>query len=537
MAKRPILDLEPFPTSALRLQCVPNITLPATYHLQRGEDSDTDAWHGGEMNTPMIDSAVFPVNPRLLELHEELRHVVLSGIDSLSPSRWPSPEPISEFPSLAPTNFSRNIFDGPSLDLAAIPIPRLRLIRYLQNWVTECAPILDRFDTYRQFQIQVPIIARSSPSVLYAMLTFSSRQMERRGASQVKECCDSPDLYQESIRLLAPALQAKDPNVLVAACILAVFELMSWNMTDWRRHLEGCAALLGFFGVDGFCGGIAQAMFWCYAGMEVCGAIASTGTETAVLHVSKWVPTVPTVPSRSLMSSATTLASDDSEFVQALLHNYGRHWHPDMHSNWATYLCAKVCDLRFRRMRALELGQPDQQDTRPFSEQWHQLWKELRRWVQERPPAMLPVPNIMNQPPLPLLPSPVPQPHTKPFPTILFSHNAAISGSQLYHTACILMLEMRPSDIGHGADRDDSAHELSSIWHARQICGISCTNLHKGSRVNAIQLLYVAGRLFTHISERVEIARLLRTISNDTGWDTRGTLRDLEAEWGCDVPE
>lgn len=488
------------------------------------------------MNTPMIESDVLLVNPRLLKLHEELRHVVLSGIDSLSPSRWPSPEPVPGFPPPTPTNFSSNIFDGPGLDLAAVPIPRLRLIRYLQNWVTECAPILDRFDTYRQFQIQVPIIARSSPAVLYAMLTFSSRQMERRGAPEVKECRDSPDLYQESIRLLAPALQAKDPNVLVAACILAVFELMSWNMTDWRRHLEGCAALLGFFGVNGFSGGIAQAMFWCYAGMEVCGAITSAGTETALLHVSQWVPTL---PFSSVVSSTTTLPSDDSEFVQALLHNYGHHWHPDMHANWATYLCAKVCDLRFRRTQALELGQLDGQDTRPFPEQWHQLWRELRRWVQERPPAMLPVPNIMSDPPLPPppLPAPAPPQHTKPFPTILFSHNAAISGNQLYHTASILMLEMRPSDFGHGADRDDPAHELSPIWHGRQICGISCTNPHKGSRVNAIQPLYVAGRLFTHISERMEIARLLRTISQDTGWDARGTLRDLETEWGCEVPE
>ena len=463
----------------------------------------------------MTEADHFPVDPRFLALHEELRHVVLSGIVSLSPSRWPSPEPDPIDP---PTPAPNTVFDGPSLDFTAVNIPQTRLIQYLQNWVAECAPILDKFDTNRQFQIQVPLIARSSPAVLYAMLTFSSRQMERRGAAEVKGCYDSPELYQESIRLLSPALQAKDSNVLVAACILAVFELMSWNSTDWRRHLQGCAALLGFFGVNGFSGGIAQAMFWCYARMEVCGAIISDGTETAVLHVSKWVPTTSSMPS-------TVTPNEESEFVRALLHHYGSEWHPDMHANWATYLCAKVCDLRFRRTQHLELGKPDAQDSRPFSEQWYQLWRELRRWVDERPPAMLSVPNLMSD---------QQQNHT-PFPIILFSHNSAISGNQLYHTACILMLEMRPP--GFAPAQAISGPESFPVWHARRICGISCTNPHKGSRIEAIQPLYIAGRLFTHASERMEIARLLRTISRNTGWGAWWRLRDLEAEWGCEYDE
>ncbi|CAI6091575.1 unnamed protein product [Clonostachys chloroleuca] len=466
-----------------------------------------------KMDAPMSETDHFPVDPRFLELHEELRHVVLSGIVSLSPSRWPSPEPVD---SAAPA--ANAVFDGPSLDFTALKIPQSRLIRYLQNWVTECAPILDKFDTYRQFQIQVPLIARSSPAVLYAMLTFSSRQMERRGAAEVTGCFDSPELYQESIRLLTPALQAKDPNVLVAVCILAMFELMSWNSTDWRRHLEGCAAILGFFGVNGFTGGIAQAMFWCYARMEICGAIISDGTETAVYQVSKWIPAESSTPS--------ALAPDDQpEFARALLHHYGREWHPDMHANWATYLCAKVCDLRFRRTQHLELEKPDAQDSRPFSEKWHQLWRELRRWVEERPPAMLPVPNILSE---------QQQQKDSPFPTILFSHNSAISGNQLYHTACILMLEIRPPGF---APAQTSAPESFPVWHARRICGISCSNPHNGSRIDAIQPLYIAGRLFTHVSERMEIARLLRTISRKTGWGAWWRLQDLEAEWGCEYDE
>ncbi len=129
-------------------------------------------------------------------------------------------------------------------------------------------------------------------------------------------------------------------------------------------------------------------------------------------------------------------------------------------------------------------------------EQWYQPWRELQRWVEERPPAMLAVPNIMSEQ----------QQNQNPFPTVLFSHNSAISGNQLYHTACILMLEIRPP--GFTTAQAISAPESFPVWHARRICGISCTNPHKGSRIEAIQPLYIAGRLFTHVSERMEIARL-----------------------------
>ncbi|KAF4455286.1 hypothetical protein F53441_2361 [Fusarium austroafricanum] len=370
----------------------------------------------------------FSLDPRFIELQEELRSVLFAGLSGLSPSASCTPEAES-----APTETPQTL----NFSSVTVNVPNDRLVCYLQNWVTECAPYLDKFDQDKHFQIHVPLMAQKSPALLYAMLAFSSRQMERRGLTQ-EGGCDSLELYQESIRLLSPGLQAKDPNMLVTACILAVFELMSGGSKNWKRHVEGCASLFEFFGVDGFSGGLPQAVFWCYARMELCGAIISDGTETAVLPLSKWAPSAP----ESLISSEQV-----ERYVRDMFHQRSRD-SPDMQANWAIYLCTKVCDLRFRRTQSLELGRTDVHDDRPFQEQWQQLWNELQFWLDERPATMRPI-------------SMVEAGDKQIFPAMLFPHWAAISSNQMYHTACILMLEMR--HLGHDLDS-----QCLALWHARQ---------------------------------------------------------------------
>ncbi|KAM5354665.1 hypothetical protein ACJ41O_001312 [Fusarium nematophilum] len=441
-----------------------------------------------------FESEDLSLDPRFFELQEELRSVLFAGLSSLSPSRPSTPE-----------DKSSETQQTLSFSSVTITVPHARLIRYLQNWITECAPHLDKFDENQHFQIQVPLMAQKSPALLYAMLAFSARQMERRGLTQ--KSCDSLELYQESIKLLSPGLQAKDPNMLVTACILAVFELMSGGARNWKRHVEGCASLFEFFGVNGFSGGLAQAVFWCYARMELCGAIISDGAETTVLPLDRWVPTV----SESLVSPEAIEKS-----VQDLFHQKSRT-SPDQHANWSIYLCTKVCDLRFRRTQYLELGRADWQDNRPFSEQWDTLWAELQFWLDERPASMKPIRIVEAD-----------EKHV--FPSIMFPHWAAISSNQVYHAACILMLEMCPPEKNLDS-------QCLALWHARQVCGISSANPHPGSMVNSIQPLYIAGRLFSHVSERRQIAELLTSIDRTTGWGALWRLRDLEAEWGYEVGE
>ncbi|KAJ6172519.1 hypothetical protein N7470_001586 [Penicillium chermesinum] len=396
----------------------------------------------------------YAANPRFLELQEELRCVLFSAVSSLEPNEY---SPALSDPLDGSSSRTRQ-----SLDFT------LRLIYYLKNWISECAPYLDKFDECRNFGVNIPILSQRFPALLYAMLAFSARQTERK--CRLDKAYDSLELYQESIRLLAPCLQARDPNVLVPVCILAVMELMSVSPRDWRRHVEGCAALFDSFNVNGLSGGHLQAVFWCYARME--------------LHSSETCFT---------KKAATR---------------------PDMHANWAVYLCAKTCDLACRQTRHMELGEMAE-DPRPFVEQWTALWDELQFWLEKRPAAMLPIKTTGLGGGL-------------IFPEILFAHWAAISGNQLYHAACIMMLDMKPPEKVLPLSKPC----YSSIWHARRVCGISLTNPHSGNLINAIQPLYIAGKLLSHHSEHIEVARLFKTVEETTGWGALWRLRDLERAWG-----
>ncbi|KAF3391272.1 hypothetical protein F1880_007781 [Penicillium rolfsii] len=450
----------------------------------------------------------YAANPRFLELQEELRCVLFSSVASLDPGEYTSPvpsAPVSSEQSEGPTK------SRPTLDFTRVSIPKIRLIFYLKNWITECAPYLDKFDESRHFGVHIPILAQRSPALFYAILAFSARQTERKAC--LDKAYDSLELYQESIRLLAPLLQAKDPDVLVTVCILAVMELMSVSPRDWRRHVEGCAALFESFNVNGLSGGHLSATFWTYARMELCGAIISGGTESTVLPLEKWVPDLP-----------KTISPRERELMIRDMFYQGGCASPDMHANWAVYLCAKTCDLSCRQTRYLELGEMEagemNDDTRPFAEQWACLWEELQFWLEKRPPAMLPIKTTGIG-------------GGQIFPEILFAHWAAISGNQLYHAACIMMLEMKVPET----EKPPTKPHYSSVWHARRVCGISLTNPHSGNLINAIQPLYIAGKLLSHYSEHVEVAKLFKIVEETTGWGALWRLKDLERAWGYEPGE
>jgi hypothetical protein len=447
------------------------------------------------------------LDPRLHNLHEELRTVLFDGLSNLSPSR-----PLAELEASGGAASQRLDFSS-----TTVKVPQARLIRYLQNWITDCAPQLDKFDEEQHFQIEVPLVAQRSPALLYAILAFSSRQMERRGL--MPGHCDSLELYQESIRLLAPALQAKDSVTLITACVLAVFELMSSETGNWRRHVEGCASLFEVFGVNGFSGGLLQAVFWCYARMELCGSFTSDGAETMVLAPEKWVPN---------MNQSMVSPKDAEKLVSSMFREKSRESH-DMHANWSIYLCAKVCDLKYRKTQYLELGRSHGNDDRPFSQQWQALWTELQFWLDERPATMKPTAVTEGNGDDTTTNNNSNNNNNPTFPTLVFPHWAAISSNQVYHAACISMLGMQPPDSSLNPQQSLTS---SPLWHARQVCGISCSNPHPGSMVNSIQPLFTAGRLMSHASERKKIAELLQAIERETGWAALWRVRDLEGEWG-----
>jgi len=222
--------------------------------------------------------------------------VLLALADDDTTADVPPPAPDSVDEPASPRQHARAL-----QRLTAAVLSQGRRFEYLQNYVGQVAPWLDMFDSgSRVFGVEVPVLARASPALLYAVLALSARQIERQGAgagaqggttsagaaaaedgggggrrateaggASARHCsyADSLELYQEAIRLLRPLLQARDTLSVPICTVLCVMEMMSASAQDWRKHLEGCAALFDAFHVHGFSGGLFQAVFWCYARM------------------------------------------------------------------------------------------------------------------------------------------------------------------------------------------------------------------------------------------------------------------------------
>ena len=218
-------------------------------------------------------------DPNYLASQEELRSLLFTTARSVAPTRTGTPTDEEPNPGDGYFNVKQVLVRG-------------RRVQYLQNYISKVAPWLDMFDSNRTFGIQLPTLAKESPPLMYAILAIGARQLERR--EKIQSSFDSLELYQEAIRLPTPLLHARDTHVISACVVLCCLEMFSASAQDWRRHLEGCAAVFDAFGVNGFSGDVLQAVFWCYARMGK--SIKFLVPEYAVLANSKtrcvWCPNI-----------------------------------------------------------------------------------------------------------------------------------------------------------------------------------------------------------------------------------------------------
>lgn len=484
-----------------------NMTAPEDY------DCDYDAALNA---SPMNLSATswhdeYSNNPGFIESQKEFRTLLFETARSAGPTRAASP--VDDEGSFSRVEPDRNA-TTPSSYIKTVVNTGERVL-WLQNYIDEVAPWLDMFDAQQAFGRKVPMLAKTSAPLTYAILAISARQMERQKKLPGEH--NSLQLYHEAITSLTPQLQARDPSILAACVILCCLEMMSAAPRNWRKHLDGCAALFESHGIHGFVTGIPQAVFWCYARMgtliynrktdcqffllihalDLCASIMSEGKQSSVLALESWLP-------------PNVLSSEAGDMFRSSAI-------ADMYANYAVWLCARVCHLSWTRRRDHNI--PDHDISRqPFIHRWHSLWVEVQEWAQKRPEEMREMDFAADH-----------NPQTEAFPFILFAAPCAISSNQLYHTSCLLLLDMKPPSI----DLADSRLG-SGLWHARRICGISMTNSHHGCLNNAIQPLWLAGKLLSHPTEHRLIVNLIKRIEAETGWSGTWRLRDLRDLWGYD---
>lgn len=345
-----------------------------------------------------------------------------------------------------------------------------------RNWFANVAPWLDIFDMERHFQHTLPALAPSNDHLRCAILALSARQHElKRPANPTDR---SLALYQEAVRLLLPELASRSTAAVASCVILSVLETLSCPPESWHRHLDGCASFMGAVGINGFVGGVDQALFWCLARTDVCGALLSAPT----LAVSTW--------------SKSYTDDDDARMYQ-----------PTNCTGWANY----AVHLTARVLNLLSSQTTNRRDP-TFRTRWLRLWKHLCDWQERRPAPFLPVMSMPSTA------------TNTPFPTVIFSNPAATSATQLYHAASVLMLQHQPTEVTL-----PKAH--TALWHARQICAVSISNEHHGAWMNAAQPLWVAGRCIRHPAEHKAILDVLQRIEEETGCETKSRQEDLRSFW------
>ncbi|RDW91959.1 hypothetical protein BP5796_01353 [Coleophoma crateriformis] len=430
------------------------------------------------------------------ELHSTLRDHLIYTARSNCPTRDGTPEaqPDMGFFTKGPSHGDSNeeTRDSNPMSNHSSKPPELTVQReYIlwKTWINEVAPWLDKFDNQRHFEHKIPIIAKTTPHLKNSILALAARQIERKENSASSS--ESLALYQEAIHLLLPELQSKNTAVIASCVILCVLEMMSCSPKEWRRHLEGCANLLEAVGINGFSGGIDQALFWCFARMDICGALISQ--DLTLIPIHHWASTIG--------------LNEDIKLFRNPANGF------DTYANFAVFLCAiSVSFLHELRTRS----QGHEPESERSVARWKELFGHLDDWYAQRPEEMKPILTI----------SASDDQAGSPFPTVLYGNGPAVSGNQLYHTAALAMLHERPASVRL------TKSQKSIFWHARQICAISESNTHHGAWTNSIQPIWMAGKVMSHPSEHKAILDVLERIERETGWATAWRREDLRNWWG-----
>ena len=84
-----------------------------------------------------------------------------------------------------------------------------------------------------------------------------------------------------------------------------------------------------------------------------------------------------------------------------------------------------------------------------------------------------------------------------------------------------------------------SREALDPIWHAKELCGISTSNVSHATWINQAFPLYIAGVTFgtaddgnEYAAEKFALLKHLARIQQETGWPTAGKATELRQRWG-----
>lgn len=166
-------------------------------------------------------------------------------------------------------------------------------------------------------------------------------------------------------------------------------------------------------------------------------------------------------------------------------------------------------------------------------ERWSILDMDLRKWLDRLPPTF----QITARTRISRDCLPDHQLETPSLEQVWHELPICAATMQAYHMACILLLTNKPQEST--AIRSTLAArfryyrkvQVSVLWHAREICGISLANPPDSVRIQSVLPLFVAGHVFYKPQEQKIVIDLLSSIQEDLGWATYYHRDKLYIEW------
>ncbi|KAF4970017.1 hypothetical protein FSARC_2834 [Fusarium sarcochroum] len=446
--------------------------------------------------------------------------IILPPPPNLSPPHIPTPPLISDFwitdLPVAPFSLGQAISRGASPEPEPrFPVSQTIKIDLMSAYIKETATWCETTDSDMHFSARsVHDMMNSKPFVAAAM-SLASRQ---RDAVQGCRRHLTLELYQYTIRLLLGQDPTKPDSSILATCtILCAYEMMASSVSEWRRHLRGCADLLRMCKWNGNSEGIVKACFWAFARIDVWAAFILG--QTTLIPTDSWVD-----------QDSLTMVSAKGD--------------TDDYCNLAILIFARIINV------LNEGGSAKRQSQNKLRENVQSLWDELQRWRHWRLQSVKPLLRADES-------------EKSPFPTIMFALSASICGNTFYHAGSILLLQ---SGLVRPDRSTDPAEALGPHWHARELGGISISNPSHANWVNHLQPLYIAGTAFVprtrnrlagsgmsrastssvtdttddnndlvdmddFAAEKLALLRHLAKIERETGWRTSERAKDLRVLW------
>ncbi|KAL4974236.1 hypothetical protein BDW66DRAFT_90654 [Aspergillus desertorum] len=471
----------------------------------------------------------------------------------------------------------------------------------LRHFSEVLGPWMDLYDFGTYFSSQVPIRALRNPLLKYAACAQAAKQLGHVNVSRsvgvrlsrafprtqkdpknIDWCWKGAKYYERAIQLLMKELQPNGGNrdmiaqgvngmrdnidgqrprsyteyrlshsdrsdeILAAAAILSVYELLDATGPAWDRHLSGVKSLLDLAEVGmrplqrlppgdlslqlkrPSLSKARKATFWNFARQDYLSAfINGTRTRLHTEDLALWTEAGLQIDSLGFVRSSNTSAGEhpEEETIKE-----------DSISNALVWIISKIINFISPSSNA-HIGPPSAVSSSTVGlpqqvslERWYRLEAELDMWYRGLPETFHPCARIG------LSESANPDDNNDNTPLlseIWYSIPMCSSAMQHYHMGRILLHIHRPPQPSGATNPITNRHNSTDIqFHSREIVGIAMACPAGSVRINSLQPLFVSGQCLTDTGERRMVLRLLQDIETDLGWATDYRVQQLRREWG-----